>query len=376
MSDYTLQKYTPDLLEQVCVLQKRIWGSSIELNAAYLQWKYLHNPYIPEPLIYLALFGGRVVGMRAMFGTCWEAGDYSDKFVLPCAADTFIEPTHRDRGLFQDLTGFLMSDLKEQGYKHVINLSPSSYNYVVSVLTMGWRPMGSSEVLTRKIPSNFVVAKLIESTSRFRIARKVRKVSRALGVKIRTVARINAFAHLDHNAETQGHPVSLAREAKPGPMAELIQRHGGDGRIRHVRDRTFFSWRFGNPRGNYRFLYWGEEDLRGYMILQNTVGQGHVNIVDWEGSSPEVRSDLLKAALTWGHFRNVRTWGTTLSEPVIEVLQQAGFTAAGNTKGSSHRDGQFLLKSLGRHDTSDIHNGRQLFEPGHWDLRMIYSDSE
>lgn len=376
MSDYTLQQYTPDLREQVCKLQKLMWCTSIERNATYLDWKYLHNPYITDPLIYLALSRDQVVGMRAMFGTYWEAEDYTDKYVLPCAADTVINPDHRDRGLFQELTDYAMSDLRERGYRHVLNFSPSYQNYVVSVLTMGWRHMGSSDLQTRKSPLNSMMAKMIESTSRFRITRKVQGISKRLGVKVRTVAQTNAFDRLDRNADTQGRPVSLSGKSKPGPMADLIQRLGGDGRIRHVRDRTFFSWRFGNPRGSYRFLYWGEEDLHGYLILQNTIGLGHVNIVDWEGSSPEVRSDLLQAALTWGQFRNVRTWGATLSEPVMEMLRQSGFTAVGNTKDSSNRDGQFMLKSLVSNDTSNIYSRRQLLDTGHWDLRMIYSDSE
>jgi len=376
MSGYSLQQYTPDLGEQVCDLQRLIWGSSRELNVAYLNWKYLCNPYMPVPLIYLALTGGRVVGMRAMFGTCWEAGDYTDKFILPCAADTLIEPKHRDRGLFQELTGYAMSDLQGRGYRHVLNFSPSYQNYVVSVLTMGWRHMGSSELLTRNIPLNSAAAKMIESGSRYRIVRKVRGVSRRLGIKVRTVVRPDIFARLDRNADTQGHPVNLSRESRPGPMAELIQQLGGDGRIRHVRDRTYFSWRFGNPRGSYRFLYWGEDELRGYMVLQNTIGQGHVNIVDWEATSPGPRSDLLKAALAWGRFRKVSTWGTSLPEADIEMLHKEGFAAAGNTKDSSMRDGQFMLKSLDSHDAEGLCNGRRLHEPAHWDLRMIYSDSE
>lgn len=376
MSDYTLQKYTPDLQEQVCRLQKYLWGPSIKLNAAYLDWKHLRNPYLPEPLIYLALYEGRVVGMRAMFGACWEAGDYTEKFVLPCAADTVIEPNHRDRGLFQELTDYVMNDLRERNYKQVLNFTSSSSNYIVSVLTMGWRPMGSSEALVRQIPSNSIVEKMFESSARFKIARKVQGVSRILGRKVRPAVSMNAFSRMDRNAGTQALPIKLSREPRPEAMADLIRRLGGDGRIRHVRDQAFFSWRFSNPRGNYRFLYWGQESLDGYMILQNIVGEAHINIVDWEATGSEIRSDLLEAALTWGHFRNVCTWGTTLPEPVIEILRQAGFTAASVAKDATSRGGQFMLKSLGTDETSDMISNRRLLDPGHWDLRMIYSDAE
>ncbi|UCG12314.1 MAG: hypothetical protein JSU72_17735 [Deltaproteobacteria bacterium] len=374
MSKYTIQRFTPDLHGQVCQLQKHLWGSPTKLNPAYLDWKHLRNPYIPEPLIYLALYEGHVVGMRAMFGACWEAGEYTDKSMLPCAADTVIEPDYRDRGLFQELSDYVMDDLRRQNYRQILNFSSSHANYVVSVLTMGWRPMGSSEALIRAVPSISTLIKMIELTSRFKIASKVQAVSRKAIRKARVAARINAFAHLDRNANVQGHPVKLSREPKPEMMADLIQRLGGDGRIRHVRDQTYFSWRFGNPRASYRFLYWGDRDLDGYMILQNTVGDPRINIVDWEGASLEIRASLLEAAVAWGHFGIVCTWGTTLFASVIEILQQAGFTADNITTDAPNRSGQFMLKELGTNETSGTLGGRQLLDHGHWDLRMIYSD--
>jgi len=70
------------------------------------------------------------------------------------------------------------------------------------------------------------------------------------------------------------------------------------------------------------------------------------------------------------------TWGTTLSEPVIKMLQQAGFTDASSIKDTPNRGGQFLLKSLSTEKKSDSLGNRQLLEPANWDLRMIYSDGE
>jgi len=398
MSDYRLQVYTPDLREQVCKVQTHMWGSSISLNDAYLDWKYLRNPYVEKPLIYVALHNDRVVGMRAMFGTCWEAGDYKEKLVLPSAADTVIAPEHRDRGLFQELTGFVLDDLGRRGYSHALNLSPSSYNYVTSVMNMGWRPMGSSEALSRGNPPDSRVANVIHSASRYSIARKVLGVSRTaarsvfrhssiarkvLGVsttarrKIMTAMRGSAFSDLDRNARDHRHPVSLSREPRPKAMADLVQQLGGDGRIRQVRDHTFFSWRFGNPRACYRFLFRGGEDLDGYMVLQKVAGIEQVNIVDWEGRNPRVLSDLLEAAINWGQFRVMGTWGTGLSSSVIEMLQKAGFSYVHAAADSPDRyAGLFLLKPLDQDAETGNILGYHPLEQNNWDLRRIYSDGE
>ena len=69
-------------------------------------------------------------------------------------------------------------------------------------------------------------------------------------------------------------------------MAELAERIGYDGRIRHVRDEQYFSWRFQNPLSEYRFLFWDNGRLDGYLVLYRKVyppGNDELAyIVDWD----------------------------------------------------------------------------------------------
>ena len=122
----------------------------------------------------------------------------------------------------------------------------------------------------------------------------------------------------------------------------------------------------------YRFVFWGDENLDGYMVLQNTVGRRQVNIVDWEGRNPQVRSDLLEAVIGLGQFRTMGTWGATRHGPDIEALQKSGFSHANTAAASS--GGRFMLKPLGP-DAGNIGIlGCHPLDQGNWDLRMIYSD--
>lgn len=382
MSNYKLQMYTPDLRQQVGALQKHLFGkeSSVRLNTAYLDWKHLRNPYLEEPLIYTASFRGYVVGMRAMFGTCWQAGNSADKVVLPSAADAVIDPDHRDSGLFRELTDYVMDDLQGQGYSHVLNLSPSPANYVVSVMTMGWRPIGSSEMMSRYSSQNILGAVDVGASRpnvMHRIAGKTIEVARVAGRQIKTAMRVSAFSALDRNASSLGDAVSLSRKPRPQAMSDLVQQIESDGRLRQVRDPAFFSWRFDNPRFTYRFLFWGGEILDGYMILQNKVGRRQVNIVDWEGRSDQIRAELLEAAIHWGQFKTMGIWGTTQAASVIGTLQDAGFSYV-NTDSNSHdgHGGQFMLKPLNLNEKHGNILGRNPLDSKSWDLRMIYSDGE
>ena len=81
---YRFTRYQPKYREEIVRLQSVLWGPDLALNAAYLTWKYEQNPYLDEPLIYLALENERVVGMRGFYGTQWQIGRSGQIVVLPC----------------------------------------------------------------------------------------------------------------------------------------------------------------------------------------------------------------------------------------------------------------------------------------------------
>lgn len=154
-------------------------------------------------------------------------------------------------------------------------------------------------------------------------------------------------------------------------MADLIQQLGGDGRIRHVRDEAYFSWRFLNPYFRYRFLFWGKEDLDGYIVLHYLDGLRAVNIIQWEGRNQQVRSDLLHAAVNLGRFRTLHAWGISLSASDIETLVQAGFSYADDSPVQYKRQ-NFMLKPLAPVTENKNILGRDPLIVDNWDLQTIF----
>jgi hypothetical protein len=161
-------------------------------------------------------------------------------------------------------------------------------------------------------------------------------------------------------------------------MAELVQRLGHDGRIRHVRDRSYFAWRFANPLHEYRFLFSGDPHLAGYLVLQRSLAATpsgiRVRIVDFEAADADVRVALLVCALSAGRFPELMTWSAASSRDVRRLLTEAGFepvddqmTARGfpclliRPLRPSPRDGDWTL------------GGVNLLDLTNWDLRMVYS---
>jgi hypothetical protein len=136
------------------------------------------------------------------------------------------------------------------------------------------------------------------------------------------------FRGLDRTASRNRGPLTLSAAPRPQAMAALVASRPWDGRIRHVRDSAYFGWRFRHPFHEYRFLFWGEGELRGYLVLGRSTSQlddtMRVRLVDWCAADPGVLQTLLTTALEWGRFSRFETWTAGLDDSTRALLEAAG----------------------------------------------------
>jgi Acetyltransferase (GNAT) domain len=376
--EYVIVKYGPEFKQQIVKLQTHLWSPDVALNTAYLEWKYERNPYMKTPFIHLALSAGQVVGMRGMYGAKWQIGCPAQTFLAPCAGDLVIAPAHRNRGLVAKIMEAAADDLADSGYPYVFNLSAGLATQLGS-LTTGWRSVGPLE--TAQFRSLRTRGR--EYASHRRFGRRI--VHRLL---VAFLARKPPFYFLDSNSargrrEASSH-VCVEQAPRPEAMAELVERIGSDGRLRQVRDQEYFAWRFRSPLSCYRFFFWGDTKLEGYLVLQTYPRGKGVNIVDWEATNIRVRADLLQAAMQWGKFNELTSWTATLPTEVKTLLRNADFSILGKTEslGRAYSEGAprptVLLRAV-RPDMSKeadwVMGHRRLLDLDNWDLRMIYSDN-
>jgi hypothetical protein len=157
-------------------------------------------------------------------------------------------------------------------------------------------------------------------------------------------------------------------------MAELVERIGWDGRMRRLRDRDYFDWRFRNPLSIYRFLFWEDSGLQGYLVLRASVYVNpEIAIVDWEAANGEARRELLRAALRLGEFQSLDIWSSTLSEETRAILENLGFRPSSSVTGIAEYRPTVLVKPVG--DNAWTVAGRNLLELRDWDLRLGDSDA-
>jgi len=380
MSDgYAIVRYTPEHKNDVVDLQKFLWSPRSDLNRSYLEWKYERNPYLEGPLIYLALCGGRVVGMRGMLGAKWEAGTPPETFPGICTEDSAIHPDHRGRRISSKIMKTFFEELAARGHRYLYSLTASPVTFMGS-LAMGWKNVGpfGLEAFRSKRAERFRLLR-----KRMGETRVLWKFADRLPGRRWATRRTPLHELRDCPAicrQTDRFRVVLDKSPRPEEMADLVARMEYDGRIRHVRDREYLSWRFLNPQHRYLFLYWEEKGLEGYLVLQEYVSEfrppAQVNIVDWEGTSREVRAGLLHEALGLCPFPDLNIWTAPLSEESKSLVEDAGFRPVHDpAAGTKDIPPSLLVRSLeaGVPATEWALDGRRMLDMANWDVRMIYS---
>ena len=344
-SPYRVVRYNPRYKDAVAEFQTGLWSSNAKLNLRYFEWKYEQNPYAKAGRIYLAFHNECIVGMRGFYGSRWEAGIPARRIPVLVADDLLVREDHRNRGLVTQIMQAAFEDLRDCGVSFVFNLSGSKLTLLNS-LAMGWKSIGPLRPMRRK-SDGFLRA-----------------------LQHRLSPNESPFARLDRAAKADTKP-------RPDAMARLIQRMRHDGRLRHVRDHSYFEWRFRNPFREYRFLYAGDAELDGYLVLKRSIDchepSRGVSVVDLEAINGSTQATLLKTAVTTGAFRDLTIWTSTADDQTIERLRTLKFE-----RSDSNRVGPtFLVRpiSLSLPETEWSFDGLQLLEHTNWDIRMLYSMS-
>jgi hypothetical protein len=129
----------------------------------------------------------------------------------------------------------------------------------------------------------------------------------------------------------------------------------------------------------YRFLFWKEARLEGYLVLQvPAFVMNHVwcTIVDWRATSPSVSAELIQAATEGGRFQTLQVWTESLSDEMKLLLRAVGFSSDAESDLPAHNP-CVLARTL--HDPRPPSNwalaNRSLLDLANWDLVAIDSDS-
>jgi GNAT superfamily N-acetyltransferase len=376
MARYEIVAYRDELEPGIIELRNLTWHSDPSVPRRFLDWKYRRNPYFERPMITVALHGGRVVGMRGAYGTCWEA-EGAARVIIPAADDFAILPAHRNAGLATLIMHSMLEGLAARGFAYVVALSAGRMTTLASLAT-GWKSAGAMEPVARFGLGRRIAHAFEERLHGTRVLWRLapRDVPAAYSSE-------GPFARLDALGRTPGREsgttLVFERAVRAQAMAALIERIGHDGRIRQVRDAEFLAWRYQKPAREYGFLYLERSDgrLDGFLALgrfpayQPPMLAFHV--IDMEGTTPAVREELLATALRHGRFPAIGAWSAGVSAEDRPLLDRAGFVPvdiASRARGLPC----VLVRAVGSTAASEWRIGRRhLADPRDWDMRLLYS---
>jgi len=362
-------RYTRPYADQVAELQTRLWNPDPKLNLSYLNWKHHENPFTDQPLIFLALDKGKVVGMRGFFGTRIEIGHSSEQFPVFIADDAAIIQEYENQGIFPALMDAGLNEIRRLGHRFVFSFGAGPTTMLAQLAT-GWKATPTLQECQLRVTSEL-------------FAMLFRKRLNKLPYLWRHAHRITAreerhpFHAWDRNRHARAAKnLSFTATPRIDEMVLLIQRLGHDGRCRVVRDRKFFEWRFKNPLTARRFIYWDNEELGGYLVLEKNLGQNQrellVKIADVESKIPNIMTDLFEPVCQQRAMPTVLAWARSLPHDADDVLHRFGFTPHKPGGPLANQRPCLLVRNLAADDDSMIVNGRDLLSLDDWDFRKLY----
>lgn len=361
----------------VADLQKELLSSDDRLNTRYLEWKYEKTPERRDAFIYLACHRGKPVGMRGFHEALLEVGTPTRVFPVLIAGDALISAPHRNRGLVARIMRLAEKDLAQSGYPYFVSVGGANRVNMLGLLTLGWRSAGQVRPLGRVRLRARAGHWLSRVLSRQRVLWRFNWTRLLASADQRHPFRNLDAAHAGSGPE-MAPAIALERSPRVDAMVELVERLGHDGRVRYRRDREYLDWRFRDPTKEYRFLYWEESRLEGYLVLSRLVsdlgGWYRVYIADFEATDMKIRSALLSAATTCGRFPELVTWTASLADAEVRLLESHGFVPVDHVDTS--RGCPSILVRVLRNDPPREKwemASRDLLDIRNWDIRVLYS---
>jgi GNAT superfamily N-acetyltransferase len=322
--DYTVTEYRDEDRGQVTRLHAQLINKGWRRSQSYLRWKYEENPFITQPLLFVVRYGKQVVGLRGLVGTSWQLGPKQGAIVLPHADDLIIHPDHRNRGLFLLLNDATATAAKDRGFGVMVSLSGGDVTQKISLLA-GWKALGELQRLYlgpaqqpsgQRDPGRSVLTRMD-----YRLKALARGLGFSPGAHLQNRRADRVFQRIVASTNDR---ITGSREADPPAMSALAE-SAEPQKYRGTRTETFLRWRLGNPDRTYRFLYWHDSRLRGYLVLSLSGTAGSpVMVADYAVEHPEILSDLFDG-LKKSNTTEYSLMGSTLPEDHLTCAEAAGF---------------------------------------------------
>lgn len=377
---HEILKYSDDFenhIDQIARLKTINWGLDFDVFRSYVKWNYIDRPHSKPPIIYFVRAGEEIVAMRGAYETTWQLKGVSARFNALCSADLLILEGYRNKGIYRELADFVMEDLERMGVQHLFSFNATPLNTMIS-LSMGWKSIGEIKTVTKQFQTGGSKAMELAKKLAGPYARKLLRKT-GIGMILNRSKRDNSqrIDMIYHNPGTKLPPrILLDQKPKPAEMALLVNSTLPENKITLVRDEMYFRWRYNNPLSKYLFLYWYDDGLKGYLVLQSHLysmeSGGTHNIFELEAADSSIKIELIDTLISLMNSGSISTWANMLDRDSYDFLVSRGFKEDNSKKSVRYTPRSILIRPLGKDNNKVEFQGLNLLDAKSWDYKMIY----
>lgn len=360
---YEIKRYQPVFKSDIINLLEYMWKGSENKRRKIFEWKYNKNPFLNEPYAYVALHDNKVIGFRGFFPTKFL---FNNEVILMLSpSDTIVNPTHRRKGLFNKMTKYAIKEIsKDAKINFFLNLSSNQYS-TPGYLKLGWEQVYPEFPISTKTLTGLFLGKISgrniykKNKYFFNIADEI--LYRIWCKKLKIDGRFEISTKIYSNS-----------------MAALFANQE-IGRLHHIKDSSYYNWRFKRPYINYimSYLWRNDGNLSAYLIFIQK-GEGHFMLVDYSYENPIALQTILSLFIKKTKANFVTTWGFAKSPNTKKTLKIAGFYSPKLLYkiNSRYIPLPFLVRPIDIVLTKESWKvqGRDIRDVNIWDLNPIDSD--
>ena len=299
--DYEIMDYQPDFKDQVIDLAKIIWGEDRNKNKAYFEWKFEQNPYFKELIGTIGLYKGKAIGFNGLSVLKWQIGEKKNILCTIVSTGVCVHINHQRKGLHTAMVEYNMKKYKTSKFKLMTAFSPNLASIAFDLKT-GWAIFATRKYLRRYDYWHMTKREILT-----RVKAQSDKLKKVLG---------------------KYGSIEVTQNVKPIAMANLIEKIPiQDNAICLCRDLKFMQWRFLNPKVNYLFYYFWDNDksLKSYIVVKYYHKTGAGKIVDYAYQEINYFQKILALLIKHTHFPYIFLLDVNLDKDLSNVLCDFGF---------------------------------------------------
>ncbi|MEM7194028.1 MAG: hypothetical protein AAF402_03700 [Pseudomonadota bacterium] len=353
---YRVIPYQQQYFDQVVSLLAAFWRINRELAARYFRWKYLDNPWADKVYISLLLDKDVAIGMRGAYLMPLCIGGDSER-ICSFFGDSFIDEARRGGNSFSRLNDQLFGMLAGDGIDIALNTTASPGVRLFS-LRSGWQE--TDPVMTMSYRES-------------RPENLGNSFSQVDGILDKWQREGEGWLHYTNKVYVDG-------------LAQLASDLRRNSRIHVLKSESYLRWRFANPMGQYRFLYYfsaegdsnltsnrgGVGELLAFVVLAVDKVPMLTSswIADWGARDERALRKVLELLLKINPFARL----TMMHQPAGQTMNET-FSGLGFEKDQVSADERLtiLSRTLGTNTDSALKQSLTVLD--HWTLAALNLDS-